>query len=103
MLSGRQRKIESILGQPHIFFTPTSVNMADLTLDNSDGSPHSCVGTARQQQTLGPDLTAEPMGTPDMTLYTDGCYFKGPDGLVSAYAVVQDMTPEQDWRDSSKW
>lgn len=89
MTAGRQRRIESELIQPHILFATTTVNMADLSSDGDQGTPHDCVDTARKQMTLRPHLYSEPLQEVDRILFTDGCCFKGEDGLTSSYAVVE--------------
>lgn len=65
-------------------------------MEGLEGTPHNCVDVSQQQQTLRPHLTAEPIPDPDLTIYTDGCCYKGPDGLVSAYAVVQDVASDNE-------
>ncbi|XP_029954398.1 uncharacterized protein LOC115393517 [Salarias fasciatus] len=96
MTSGRQRKIEATLHQPHIFFSSSIVNMADLILDEEEGHPHNCVDVAAKQQTIREGLFADAIQHADMDIYTDGCCYKGPDGLISSYAVVQDISPTAD-------
>ncbi|XP_047444504.1 uncharacterized protein LOC125010167 [Mugil cephalus] len=55
----------------------------------SNGEPHQCTERVHRDEKVRPDLLSEPIrGGRD--LYTDGCCYRhDKDGLVSAYAVVE--------------
>ena len=82
----RKTKIQRTCTQPHITFVSGTRNMADNMMT---GTPHSCEEKAIKDSKLRDDLCNEPLTNPEMWLYTDGCCYKGDDGLVAAYAVVQ--------------
>ncbi|XP_036816756.1 uncharacterized protein LOC110528531 [Oncorhynchus mykiss] len=86
----RKTKIQNKCTQSHITFVNTEKNMADA-LNAEEGLPHSCAERAAQELKLRPDLGNEPLCNPDLWLYTDGCCYRGEDGNVAAYAVVQQL------------
>ncbi|XP_064877154.1 uncharacterized protein LOC135572653 [Oncorhynchus nerka] len=86
----RKNKIQNKCTQSHITFVNTDKNMADA-LTAEDGLAHSCQERAAQELKLRPDLENEPLTSPDLWLYTDGCCYKGDTGNVAAYAVVQQL------------
>ncbi|XP_061677251.1 uncharacterized protein LOC133501470 [Syngnathoides biaculeatus] len=85
MTGGRQKKIEAILTQPHILFIHEGVNMAEGLLE---GEPHCCVRRTKKEDSLRTELYETPLENPDLILFTDGCCFKGNDGLQSGFAVT---------------
>ncbi|CAB1327504.1 unnamed protein product [Coregonus sp. 'balchen'] len=87
----RKTKIQNKCTQSHISFVNTDKNMADA-LNSEEGLPHSCAEKAAQELKLRPDLKNEPIDNPDQWLYTDGCCYKGEEGNVAAYAVVQQLS-----------
>ncbi|KAK6292486.1 hypothetical protein J4Q44_G00370700 [Coregonus suidteri] len=64
--------------------------MADA-LNAEEGLAHSCEERAAQELKLRPDLGNEPLTNPDLWLYTDGCCYRGEEGNIAAYAVVQQL------------
>ncbi|XP_047424918.1 uncharacterized protein LOC124996183 [Mugil cephalus] len=82
----RQRRLSKILEAPNLTFTHEGINMAEQM---SNGEPHQCTERVHRDEKVRPDLLSEPIkGGRD--LYTDGCcYQHDKDGLVSAYAVVE--------------
>jgi hypothetical protein len=64
--------------------------MADA-LNAEEGLAHSCQERAAQELKLRPDLENEPLTSPDLWLYTDGCCYKGDTGNIAAYAVIQQL------------
>ncbi|XP_077411131.1 uncharacterized protein LOC144040639 [Vanacampus margaritifer] len=86
MTGGRQRKIESVLTQPHILFIHEGRNMADGLLE---GQLHCCTQQTLQDNSLRDDFYDIPLDNPDLTLFTDGCCFKGENRLQSGIAVTQ--------------
>lgn len=71
-------------------FVNTDKNMADA-LNAEEGLPHSCAERAAQELKLRPDLENKPHQNPDLWLYTDGCCYRGEEGNIAAYAVVQQL------------
>ncbi|XP_031674692.1 uncharacterized protein LOC116367125, partial [Oncorhynchus kisutch] len=86
----RKNQIQNKCTQSHITFVNTDKNMADA-LTAEDGLAHSCQERAAQELKLRPDLENEPLTSPDLWLYTDGCCYKGDTVNVAAYAVVQQL------------
>ncbi|XP_061619588.1 uncharacterized protein LOC133472567 isoform X2 [Phyllopteryx taeniolatus] len=86
MTGGRQRKIEVVLTQPHILFTHEGINMAEGLFE---GQPHCCTQRIITDNTLREDLYDMPLQNPDLILFTDGCCFKGEQGLQSGFAVTK--------------
>ncbi|XP_064864485.1 uncharacterized protein LOC115135188 [Oncorhynchus nerka] len=86
----RKNKIQNKCTQSHITFVNTDKNMADA-LNTEEGLAHSCQERAAQELKLRPDLENEPLTSPDLWLYTDGCCYKGDTGNIAAYAVVQQL------------
>lgn len=85
----RQRKFAKCLTAPHIIYTHEGVNMADLF---TIGEPHDCAPLTELACRVRQNLSASPLPpSPDViTLFTDGCCFRSPDGsLVSAFSVVE--------------
>ncbi|XP_047461249.1 uncharacterized protein LOC125020039 [Mugil cephalus] len=82
----RQRRLSIILEAPNLTFTHEGINMAEQM---SNGEPHQCTERVHRDEKVRPDLLSEPIkGGRD--LYTDGCCYRhDKDGLVSAYAVVE--------------
>ncbi|XP_077411127.1 uncharacterized protein LOC144040636 [Vanacampus margaritifer] len=86
MTGGRQRKIESVLTQPHILFIHEGRNTADGLLE---GQLHCCTQRTLEDNSLRDDFYDIPLDNPDLTLFTDGCCFKGDKGFQSGIAVTQ--------------
>ncbi|CAB1312096.1 unnamed protein product [Coregonus sp. 'balchen'] len=86
----RKNKIQNKCTQSHITFVNTDKNMADA-LNAEEGLAHSCEERAAQELKLRPDLGNEPLTNPDLWLYTDGCCYRGEEGNIAAYAVVQQL------------
>ncbi|XP_036808375.1 uncharacterized protein LOC110515180 [Oncorhynchus mykiss] len=84
----RKNKIQNKCTQSHITFVNTDKNMADA-LNAEEGMTHVCAERAAQELKLRPDLENEPILTADLWLYTDGCCYRGEEGNIAAYAVVQ--------------
>nr|XP_046167153.1 uncharacterized protein LOC124003133 [Oncorhynchus gorbuscha] len=84
----RKNKIQNKCTQSHITFVNTDKNMADA-LNAEEGITHVCAERAAQELKLRPDLENEPILTADLWLYTDGCCYRGEEGNIAAYAVVQ--------------
>ena len=85
---GRKIKISQALSQPHITFESKPINMAHgMTSDTH--APHNCEARSQEEIKLREDLQSEPLQQPDLTLFTDGCCYKGEHGNVAAYAVVE--------------
>lgn len=89
--SERKNKIQNKCTQSHITFVNTDKNMADA-LNAEEGLPHSCTERAAQELKLRPDLENMPHQNPDLWLYTDGCCYRGEEGNIAAYAVVQQLS-----------
>ncbi|XP_068162216.1 uncharacterized protein [Antennarius striatus] len=81
-----KKALESVITQPHIIFIHEGINMADGLIE---GTPHFCTEKVQDDTKLRDDLYEQPLTNPDMTLFTDGCCFKGMDGLQSGFAIVQ--------------
>jgi hypothetical protein len=86
----RKKQIQNKCTQSHITFVNNDNNMADA-LTAEDGLAHSCQERAAQELKLRPDLENEPLTSPDLWLYTDGCCYKGDTGNIAAYAVIQQL------------
>ncbi|XP_053301811.1 uncharacterized protein LOC128460592 [Pleuronectes platessa] len=84
--AARKTKLQVQCTQSHITFVPSINNMAT---NITSGTPHVCGELAIKENKLRPDLSADPILNADAWLYTDGCCYKGEDGNVAAYAVVQ--------------
>ena len=56
------------------------------------GKPHSCEEVAAQELKLRPGLKNEPLLDSQHWLYTDGCCYKGENGNVVTYAVMEKHT-----------
>ena len=84
--AARKTKLQVQCTQSHITFVPSINNMAT---NITSGTPHVCGELAIKENKLRPDLSADPILNADACLYTDGCCYKGEDGNVAAYAVVQ--------------
>ncbi|XP_064833110.1 uncharacterized protein LOC135547780 [Oncorhynchus masou masou] len=79
-----------VMCHPLEIHTHHEKNMADA-LNAEEGMPHSCAERAAQELKLRPDLKNDPLTNPDQWLYTDGCCYKGEEGNIAAYAVVQQL------------
>ncbi|KAK9543321.1 hypothetical protein VZT92_001108 [Zoarces viviparus] len=55
----------------------------------TDGQPHVCEEIAVQENKLRPDLQNTPRLKAEAWLYTDGCCYKGEEGNIASYAVVE--------------
>ncbi|XP_053275124.1 uncharacterized protein LOC128437110 [Pleuronectes platessa] len=87
--AARKTKLQVQCTQSHITFVPSINNMAT---NITSGTPHVCGELAIKENKLRPELSADPILNADAWLYTDGCCYKGEDGNVAAYAVVQQHT-----------
>ncbi|XP_038577860.1 uncharacterized protein LOC119905168 [Micropterus salmoides] len=84
----RKIKISDILTQPHISYETERTNMAN-GLNSEEHVPHDCEFVAQKDLKLREDLQASPLENPEITLYCDGCCYRGEQGNVASYAVVQ--------------
>lgn len=58
-------------------------------MDTDSTQLHDCTEVARKDIKLRPDLRTEPLQNPQLTLFTDGCCYKGDNGNVASFAVVE--------------
>lgn len=82
----RQRRICNILEAPNLTFTHEGINMAEQI---GSGEPHQCTEKVQKEEKVREDLQTEPL-TDARQLFTDGCCYRhDQNGLISAYAVVE--------------
>nr|XP_040060401.1 uncharacterized protein LOC120835481 isoform X2 [Gasterosteus aculeatus aculeatus] len=83
----RGARISGILTQPHLSFTSEGVNMTS-GLPPTEGG-HDCAEVARKETKVRSDLGGDRLQDADMTLFCDGCCYRGPTGNIASYAVVE--------------
>ncbi|XP_034084287.1 protein NYNRIN-like [Gymnodraco acuticeps] len=84
----RKIKIQTSLLKPHITYQAGLTNMS-TGLSTEEHTPHDCQFVSQKDLKIRSDLETDPLDQPDLTLYSDGCCYKGDDGNVASYAVVQ--------------
>lgn len=86
MKSLLQTRMDKILTAPHIMYTHDGIKMAD---GMGEAELHRCEEKVVKDEKVRMDLQAEPLSSPDKTLFTDGCCFRHPqEGLKAGYAIV---------------
>ncbi|XP_062844092.1 ribonuclease H-like [Trichomycterus rosablanca] len=65
------------------------VNMTEGLNSDPDAEPHCCEQITQKLLKCREDLEDTPLEDPDLTLFCDGCCYKGDKGLVASYAVVK--------------
>ena len=66
---------------PHITFESKPINMAHRMTSDTH-APHDCEALLDGEIKLREDLQSKPLEQPDLTLFTDGCCYKGENGNV---------------------
>ncbi|XP_029298122.1 uncharacterized protein LOC115015101 [Cottoperca gobio] len=84
----RKIQIEEVLTKPHITYVAETINMA-TGLNSKNHDAHDCAFVSQQDLKIRSNLEAEPLQDPEQTIYSDGCCYKGEEGNVASYAVVQ--------------
>lgn len=90
----REIRLTDTLRQPHITYTSAGINMAVGLPEINDGT-HDCCAVAKRETRIRQDMGGEKNPQAEMTLYTDGCCYKGDEGNIASYAVVQEVGKEQ--------
>lgn len=85
--------ISAALTQTHITYAAPTANMAQ-SMTTPEHTPHNCVEIAKKDLKIRPDLLTSPLDSPQLTMYTDGCCYKGDKGNVALYAVIQENQGE---------
>ncbi|XP_062859494.1 uncharacterized protein LOC134321621 [Trichomycterus rosablanca] len=85
----RKMRISDTLTQPHITFThKDTVNMAKQ-LPHTDLEPHDCEFVAQRDLRLREDLGSDPLENPEVVFFCDGCCYRGEEGNVASFAVIE--------------
>ncbi|XP_053725193.1 uncharacterized protein LOC128761187 [Synchiropus splendidus] len=93
MSSLRQRRLMSVLTQPHITFVLTGINMADSW--ETTGEPHECQARVKQEMKARPDLSPTPLLS-GRVLFTDGCCWRQVSGPLQAGAAIMEAVDPSD-------